>query len=65
MGKRIFRKNIQAIEHRLGGKTKFQFAPALRKKIIDHFIDDNLTLKELIGESGNSENFERHYLTRI
>lgn len=64
-GKRIFRKNIQTIERRVGGKTKFHFSPALRKKIKDHFIDDNLTLKELIGESGESDNFERYYLKRI
>lgn len=64
-GKRIFRKNIQTIERRLSGKTKFQFAPALRKKIKDHFREDNASLKELIPRVCASPNFEKYYTNEI
>lgn len=64
-GKRIFKKNIQTIEHRLGGKEKFHFAPALRKKIKDHFLEDNLRLSDLLTEIDNGENFRKHYATSL
>jgi hypothetical protein len=64
-GKRIFRKNIQAIEHRLGGKSKFQFAPALRKKIKDHFREDNTSLIDAIPQVCDSENFKKYYTNQI
>ncbi len=64
-GKQIFRKNIQAIEHRLGGKKKFQFSPALRKKIKDHFRTDNESLKELLPDTYGSANFAKNYLNEI
>ena len=62
-GKRLFRKNIRTIEHFLGGKEKFHFSPALRKKIKDHFKKDNSKLSEIVPELENSECFEKYYLT--
>lgn len=64
-GKRIFRKNVQAIEHRISGKSKFHFAPVLRKKIKDHFLEDNLLLTKMDSEFKDSENFVKHYTTEI
>jgi hypothetical protein len=64
-GRRIFKKNIQTIEHRLGGKEKFHFAPALRKKIKDHFLDDNLLLTHSIPWLKDNPNFHKHYMTEI
>ena len=64
-GKKIFRKNVQAIEHRISGKSKFHFAPLLRKKIKDHFLEDNLLLTQIDKDLGNNPNFGKHYTTKI
>ncbi|MGB6037407.1 MAG: sulfotransferase domain-containing protein [Cryomorphaceae bacterium] len=64
-GKQIFKKNVQTIEHRVGGKEKFHFAPALRKKIKDHFRADNESLKALLTDYCDSENFAKNYLNEI
>lgn len=60
-GKRIFRKNIHAIEHMVGGKDKFHFSPSLRKRIRDHFRTDNIELGEIIPELRSSMTFGRYY----
>ncbi|HKK38887.1 MAG TPA: sulfotransferase domain-containing protein [Cryomorphaceae bacterium] len=64
-GKKIFRKNVQAIEHRISGKSKFHFAPLLRKKIKDHFLEDNSILTEMVSGLKDSESFGKHYTTKI
>jgi len=61
-GKRIFRKNIQAIEHMVTGKERFHFAPALRKKIRDRFRSDNAVLGEIVPNLRSSDSFEQFYL---
>jgi hypothetical protein len=60
-GKRIFRKNIQAIEHFVGGKERFHFPPLLRKKIQNHFKTDNVELGEIVPDLRSSVTFGKFY----
>ncbi|MCH2213910.1 MAG: hypothetical protein MK086_01950 [Flavobacteriales bacterium] len=61
-GRRIFKKNVQTIEHRIGGLEKFRFAPALRNKIKEHFAADNERLMNRLPELRNSLTFAKNYL---
>ena len=61
-GRKIFKKNVHTIEHHLGNKEKFHFAPLLRDRIRNHFQLDNESLQSVLPELSDSENFQRSYL---
>ncbi|MEM9052621.1 MAG: sulfotransferase domain-containing protein [Bacteroidota bacterium] len=63
-GRKIFKKNVQTIEHRVGGSEKFHFAPALREKIKEHFAEDNERLLKQLPELKDSETFAKNYLVK-
>jgi len=61
-GQRIFRKKVQTIEHLVGGGKSFQFAPALRQKIKNHFAEDNEKMLDILPGLKQSKTYQSYYL---